>query len=141
MNYGGFKMEKLAVINLETGEILAERFVMIGKKPTQIDTGFIKVFVAFLEDIITKQEIAGGPIRLLLYFVKHMNYNDLTVFIDTKKVLKDLDIKKSTYHLWKKKLIKEGYIEKVNPYVYRIKQYSFVKGNMKNTLEKDLGLN
>ncbi|MGC8739816.1 MAG: replication/maintenance protein RepL, partial [Candidatus Hydrogenedens sp.] len=80
-------------------------------------------------------------IRLLLYLIKHMNYNDLTVFIDTKKVLEDLGIKKATYHLWKKKLIKEGYIEKVNPYVYKIKPYSFIKGNMKNTLENEIGLN
>jgi hypothetical protein len=134
-------MEKLAIVNLETGEILEERLLVIGKKPTKIDKGFIKVFITFLEDVITNQEIAGGPIRLLLYLVKHMNYNDLTVFIDTKKVLKDLGIKKATYHLWKKKLIKEGYIEKVNPYVYKIKPYSFIKGNMKNTLENELGLN
>lgn len=134
-------MEKLGIINLETGEILEERLLIVGKKPTKIDKGFIKVFITFLEDVITNQEIAGGPIRLLLYLVKHMNYNDLTVFIDTKKVLTDLGIKKATYHLWKKKLIKEGYIEKVNPYVYKIKPYSFVKGDMKTTFEKELGLN
>jgi hypothetical protein len=134
-------MEKIGIVNLETGEILSERLLVIGKKPTKIDKGFIKVFITFLEDVITNQEIAGGPIRLLLYLVKHMNYNDLTVFIDTKKVLEDLGIKKATYHLWKKKLIKEGYIEKVNPYVYKIKPYSFIKGDMKTTFEKELGLN
>jgi hypothetical protein len=131
------KMEKLALIDKETGEILTDVF-LLGKKPKYIDKGFIKLFVGFLYDLIEDQEVTGGPVRLLLYMVERMDYNRLTVVINPKDVIRDLGITEQTYHNWKRVLLKKEYIKRINPYVYEIKPFSFSKGNMKKTIEREI---
>ncbi|MGC8944024.1 MAG: replication/maintenance protein RepL [Caldisericia bacterium] len=130
------QMEKLVIMNKETGEIITDVF-LLGKKPKYIDKGFVKIFVGFLYDLIEDQEVMGGPVRLLLYLVEKMDYNKLTVIINPQDVIRDLGITKQTYHNWKRVLLKKEYIKKVNPYVYEIKPFSFSKGNMKKTIERE----
>jgi Fe-S-cluster containining protein len=135
------KMEKLVIMNKETGEIITDVF-LLGKKPKyvkkNVDKGFVKIFIGFLYDLVEDQEVIGGPVRLLLYMVERMDFNKLTVIINPEEVIKDLNISERTYHKWKKVLLKKEYIKKVNPYVYEIKPFSFSKGNMKATLEREI---
>ncbi len=135
-------MEKLAIVNLETGEILSERVVMIGKTPTVIDRGYVKVFITFLEDIIKDEDIAGKAVRLLLYIMQKVDWNNLEFYLFYKEACKDLGIDKTTFYRWLDILIEKGHIEKTEKkYIYKLKPYSFIKGDMKTTFEKELGLN
>ncbi|MGB9678119.1 MAG: replication/maintenance protein RepL, partial [Candidatus Ratteibacteria bacterium] len=120
----------------ETGEIITDVF-LLGKKPKYVDKGFVKIFVGFLYDLVEDQEVMGGPVRLLLYMVEKMDFNKLTVVINPKDVIRDLEITEQTYHKWKKVLLKKEYIKRINPYVYEIKPFSFSKGNMKKTIERE----
>jgi hypothetical protein len=125
-----FKAKKLMLVDKETGEIIEEEVMFIGKKPTRItDRGFIKVFIGFLEDLIEDEEL-GGASRLLLYMAKRMNYNDLRVAINLEEVLETLKVSKKTYFKWKKKLVEKGYILQINAYVFEIRPYTFIRGNM-----------
>jgi len=128
----------LGLINLETGEILEHNVLIVGRKPKYLDRGFIKVFVAFLEDVVSDKEISGKAVRLLLYMLEKLNLNDLTVYINPKDVCKDLGIGKQTYYNWLNLLLKKGYVEKLNPYVFRLKAYTAIKGNMGKTIEDSL---
>ena len=135
-------MEKLAIINLETGEILSERVVMIGKTPTVIDKGYVKVFITFLEDIVKDEDIVGKAVRLLLYIMNKVDWNTLEFYLYHKQVCKELKISKKTFYVWLNTLIEKGHIEKTEKkYIYKLKPYSFIKGDMKTTFEKELGLN
>ena len=133
-------MEKLGIINLETGEILEERLLIIGKKPTKVDKAYIKVFITFLQDVIEDDEIVAKAIRLLLYIMqKKVDWNTLEFYLFYREACKELNINKTTFYRWLNILIKKGYIEETDrKYIYKIKPYSFIKGDMKTTLENEL---
>ncbi len=134
-------MRKLGLVDLETGEILAEQ-VIIGKKPTLVDKGYIKVFITFLEDVIKDEDIVGKAVRLLLHIMNKVDWNTLEFYLYHKQACEDLGISKKTFYLWLNTLIEKDYIEKTDrKYIYRIKPYCFVKGDMKTTFEKELRLN
>ena len=131
-------MEELAIINKKTGEIIEERVLFIGKNPRYLDKGYVKIFTAFLSDIVETDKIAGKSIRLLLYMLKHLNYNTLEIQIIPSKVIKELNIAKDTYHRWIRDLIEFGIIEKKDRYTYVLKPYTFVKGSSVKAIENDL---
>jgi hypothetical protein len=135
-------MERLAIVNLETGEILSERVVMIGKTPTMVDKGYVKVFITFLEDLIKDEDIVGKAGRLLLYVMKDVDWNNLEFYLFYKEACEDLGIDKTTFYRWLNALIEKEYIEPTKKkYIYKLKPYSFIKGDMKTTFEKELNLN
>jgi predicted transcriptional regulator len=135
------KMRKLGIVDLETGEILAQQ-VIIGKKPTMIDKNYVKVFITFLEDVIKDEDIVGKAVRLLLHIINKVDWNTLEVYIFYKEICKELDINDATFYRWLNTLIEKEYIEKTDKkYIYKIKPYSFIKGDMKTTFEKELNLN
>ena len=133
----GIGLEKLGVINLETGEILEEKVLFIGKRKTEIDKGYVKVFIAFLEDVVENEKIAGKAIRLLLYLLKSLDYDSLTLTVIPRKAIRELKISEKTYHLWIRSLIEVGILEKVDRYTYKLKPYTFIRGSSKRAKEKE----
>jgi hypothetical protein len=129
---------RMVLYDEETGRILdeADRALFIGHKAF-IDRGFVKIFVAFLRDVIEDEEVLRGPARLLLYAIDLMDYNNLQVTIIPQKAIKDLDIGRRTFYRWLSVLLKKGYLEKVAINVYRLKPYTAVKGQMRKV--PDLG--
>ncbi len=130
----------LAIINTKTGEILEERVLFIGKNPKYLDRGYIKVFTAFLSDMVEDDEVAGKSIRLLFYMLENLDYNSYTITVIPKRAIEKLNISEKTYHNWIKTLIKKGIIEKVDRYTYRLKPYTFIRGSHTKALEKEVGL-
>jgi len=126
----------LKVINEQTGETYD--LLAIGReeriKKVRRDKGFVKVFITFLSDVVENKEIAGKSIRLLMYILENLDYNDLRVYLEPKQVMEDLKITKMTYYNWLKTLIKEGYIERVGTNLYQLKPYSGVKGSMSEVI-------
>lgn len=133
-------MSKYAVIDKETGEVVIDDFMMIGKKPKYVDKGFIKIFVAFLSDIVEDDEIAGKAIRLLFYMLEQLDYNTYTIRIIPKYAQEELKIGKMTYYRWLNVLIEKGIITKIDTYTYKLNPYVAVKGNTKKALKNDIGV-
>jgi len=130
-------MSKYAIIDKETGEII-EDILLIGKKPKYIDKGFIKIFVAFLSDVVEDNEIAGKAIRLLFYMLEQLDYNSYTVKIIPRYAQEELKIGKMTYYRWLNTLIKKGIITKIDTYTYKLNPYVAVRGNMKKALDNEI---
>lgn len=132
------KPREVVIVDKETGEVLEERAIFIGKHPKYVDRGFIKVFVAFLADVVQNEKIAGKAIRLLLYMIEKLNYNTLVVELIPKKAIEELGISRATFYNWLDVLVSEGYLEKIDTYTYRIKPYSFVKGRMSKVVDNSV---
>ena len=133
-------MSELALINKRTGEIIEDNVLFIGRKPYKVDKGFVKIFVAFLKDIVEDDEIAGKAIRLLFYMIEKMDYNSYTITLIPKYAQEDLKIGRDTYYRWINTLIKKGLITKIDRYTYQLNPYVAVKGNTKKAMENELGV-
>ncbi|MFN6983168.1 MAG: replication/maintenance protein RepL, partial [Brevundimonas sp.] len=131
-------MENLAIIDKNTGKIVEERVLIIGKNPKYLDKGYIKVFTAFLGDLLETDKIAGKSIRLLFYMLEHLDYNTLEVKIIPNDAIKKLNITRMTYHRWIRDLIEFGIIEKKDRYTYILRPYSFVKGSHSKAIENEI---
>jgi len=130
---------RVTFYNPETGEIYQEedRTVIIGKRPYITDRNFIKIFVAFLIDVIEDEELGTGAWRLLLHSIKRMEFNSLKVYLIPEETIKELGISRKTFYRWLRILLKNGYIEKIAKHTYRIKPYTAIKGNMEQTLKTE----
>ena len=135
MNERKVELRKYAIVDKETGEIVADDAMFIGKKAF-VDRGFRKVFVGFLRDIVTNERIAGKAIRLLLWVIENLKANDLTIYMSERIVCEELNIKRATYYNWIKALIEEGLIEKIDTNLYRLIPFSAVNGQMERAIEK-----
>ena len=133
-------MSDYAIINKKTGEIIEDNLLLVGRKPKYVDKGFIKIFIAFLSDIVESQKIAGKAIRLLFYMLENLDYNSYTIRIIPKYAQKELKITKKTFYNWLDTLIEEEIITKIDTYTYKLNPYVAVKGNKKKALEKELGV-
>jgi len=133
-------MSRYAIIDKETGEVIVPDFMMVGRKPKYIDKGFVKIFVAFLSDIVENQKIAGKAIRLLFYMLENLDYNSYTIRIIPKYAQEELKITKKTFYNWLEALTEEGIITKVDTYTYKLNPYVAVKGNKKKALENEIGV-
>ena len=133
-------MSELALINKRTGEIIEDNVLFIGRKPYKVDKGFVKIFVAFLKDIVEDDEIAGKAIRLLFYMIEKMDYNSYTITLIPKYAQEDLKIGRDTYYRWINILIKKGLITKIDRYTYQLNPYVAVKGHTKKAMENELGV-
>ena len=129
------EIRKYAIIDKETGEIVAEDAMFYGKAP-YVDKGWRKVFVAFLSDVITNEKIAGKAIRLLLWMIENLKVNDLEVYMSERIVCESLKIKRATYYNWVKALTEEKLIEKVDTNLYRLVPYTAVNGQMNTAIKK-----
>jgi hypothetical protein len=135
-------INRYAIVDKETGEIIADDAMFIGKK-AYVDKGWRKVFVGFLHDIVTNPKIAGKAIRLLLWMIENLRMNDLTIYMSERVVCEDIGITRATYYIWVRTLIDEGLIEKVDTNLYRLVPYSresgsktAVNGQMKEAIKK-----
>jgi len=130
---------KVIFYNEHTGEIYEEieRTIFIGKNPYTRDKNFIKVFVAFLLDVIQDRELGTGAWRLLLYAIQNMDYNSLRVYMVPQETADKLGITKRTFYNWLRILLKNGYLEKLATNIYRIKPYTAIKGNIEETLKTE----
>ena len=135
MNERKVEIRKYMVVDKETGEIIADDAMFIGKKAF-VDRGFRKVFVGFLRDIVTNERIAGKAIRLLLWIIENLKANDLTIYMSERIICEELNIKRATYYNWIKALIEEGLIEKIDTNLYRLVPFTAVNGQMEKAIEK-----
>lgn len=124
-------VKNLSVVNNTTGEVVDDMIVLIGNKATEIDRGYVKVFVAFLEDLVANDEIAGKAIRLLLSLLQDLNWNSLEVYVYPPDLAERLGVTERTIRNWLNVLKNNGILAETNKrYIYKLKAYSFIRGKM-----------
>ncbi len=126
---------KVTIYNRKTGEIIEEyeNALIVGRKPYS-DRNFVKVFTAFLTDIVD-EEMSKGPIRLILYIISKLDYNTLEFYLVPDEVVADLRIHRTTLYKWLRILIRRGYIQKVATNVYKLLPYTAIKGQMDKVID------
>jgi len=134
------EVKRYAIVDKETGEIIAEDAMFIGQNAF-MDKGFRKVFVGFLRDVVLNKKIAGKAIRLLLWMIENLSPNSLEIYMSERMVCPELEINRATYYEWIKSLIEAGVIEKIDTNLYRLIPYSAVNGQMdraiRNSIKKE----
>ena len=122
-------MGRYALIDKETGEIIENEVLLVGRKPYNLDKGYVKVFVTFLKDIVEDKDIAGKSIRLLFYMLEEcLNYETLIITIIPEYAMRRLKISRKTYYRWLSTLIEKKIIYRIGRYRYMLKPYTAVKG-------------
>ena len=129
---------RITFYDRRTGEIVAEetRALFIGQKP-YADKGFVKIFVAFLRDILELEDLGSGAWRLLLYVIDNLDYNSLEVYLDPRIVPKKLKVSRASFYRWLDVLLRHGILEKRDTRLYRLKPYTAIKGQMSKALETE----
>jgi len=127
---------RVTFYNSQTGEIIEEydKAIIVGRKPIT-DRGFVKVFTAFLRDILEIEEMGSGAWRLLLYVIDKLDYNSLEIYLDPRVVPKDLGVSRATYYNWLKVLTKYSVLEQLDKRRFRLKPYSAIKGQMEEVID------
>ena len=122
---------KVIFYDSQTGTIIEEsdNAIFWGKKP-YIDKGYVKVFVAFLKDILENKKLGTGAWKLLMYMSEKIDYDTLTVAIEPNEAISTLGICRASFYNWLKVLLEEGFIEKLATNIYRLKPYTVIKGQM-----------
>ena len=132
----GMLKARVTLYDPKTGEIIEEyeQGILIGRKPT-VDKGFIKVFVGFLKDILEIEEMGSGAWRLLLYVIEKIDFNSLEIYLDPRKVAKDLGVSRATFYNWLNVLLKYRILERIDRRLFRLKPYSAIKGSMDKVID------
>lgn len=123
------QLPNLCIVDKDTGEIVEDYVMFLGRNPRFLDKGYIKVFTAFLPDIVETDRVAGKSIRLLFYMLQFLNYHSLEIVIFPRDAMQALNISEKTYHRWVNDLIECGLVEKITPYKFRLKPYIAVRGS------------
>jgi len=92
------------------------------------DKGFVKIFDALLESVIYDSEVVGKPLRLLLYMIKRLDWNQKFIYVDREEACRELNIGRSTYYLWIKILVQKGLIIKKSHDVFELNPKYVVRG-------------
>jgi hypothetical protein len=124
---------KLPIVDKATGEIVEVDAIvyLYGKAPG--DKDFIKVFHAFLKDVLEDEEIMRGPFRLFVYILtKKVKKDQLTFVLRRDEVMADLGIVRQTYYRWLGTLLKKGYIKRLGYNYYTLRPYTAIIGKMAN---------
>ena len=129
--------KRKTVVDPNTGEIHDLFFVLAPKK---VDTRYVKVFIPFIEEIFQDKDLVGKAFRLLLWMVKRLDWNDLSVHMNAKIVCKELEISERTYYLWKKKLIEKGIIRQsvYSKEIFYLRPHSIIKGRMQRVMLNEI---
>ncbi len=116
-------------IDEETGEI--KTFLVIA--PKEVDTKFVKVFIPFIEEVVGDSDLIGKAFRLLLWVIKNLNWNDLSVVMNAKMVTKDLSIHRVTYFKWLRVLLDKGILTRhpESKETFYLRPHSVVMGSMR----------
>lgn len=128
------KMKSYAVVDQETGQIVAENFIFFGKAVEKTDRNFVKFFMAFFADVLNDKEVIGKAIRLFLYMTTRLDFNNNVIILFPNEAQRDLNISKDTFYRWLRVLIRKGLVKKLSEHKYELTP-TVIKGT---TYKRDL---
>jgi len=129
----GTLFSKRQEIDPHTGEL--KKILLIGE-PKEFDTDFTKVFHAFTEALIQKEDIAGKAIRLLFWILKELKYGNIEFYMHPADVAEELKVTKATVYNWINTLKKYNIIRKIKPNLYQLNPACVVRGTGHTLLEE-----
>jgi predicted DNA-binding protein (UPF0251 family) len=124
---------KLLVIDPKTENIVEADATVYLYGEAKKDKGFIKVFHAFIKDVVRDKELRPALDLLVFIMSEKLEMNSLTFYMTVEEAIRKLGVSRDTYYRWLKTLIKKGYIVRISTNYYAIKPYTIVVGKMANT--------
>jgi len=124
---------KLSVIDPETGQIVEADAIVYLYGEAKKDKGFVKVFHAFIKDVVRDKELRPALDLLAYIMSEKLERDSLKFYMTAEEVVKNLKISRDTYYRWLKVLMKKGYLARIDTNYYAIKPYTIVIGRMANT--------
>jgi len=129
---------KLPIMDKETGQVLEIDAIVYLYGEGKKDKGFVKVFHAFVKDVVRDKELRYALDLLAYIMSEKLEKDSLKFYLTAEEVVKNLGVSRRTFYRWLKTLTKRGYIVRIATNYYAIKPYTIVVGKMANTeLYKD----
>jgi hypothetical protein len=125
---------RLSILNPETGEIMdVDAIVYLYGKGKPTDRNFVKVFHAFLDDVLKDKEVMAGPFRLMAYiWTEKLDRDRLDFHLTAREAIVNLGITERTFYRWLSILLKKGYLRRISANYYVLRPYTAVIGKMAN---------
>jgi uncharacterized protein YecA (UPF0149 family) len=124
---------KLSVIDPETGQIVEADAIVYLYGEAKKDKDFIKVFHAFIKDVVRDKELRPALDLLAYIMSEKLERDSLKFYMTAEEVVRNLRISRDTYYRWLKILMKKGYLVRIDTNYYALKPYTIVIGRMANT--------
>jgi hypothetical protein len=124
---------KLPIMDKETGQVLEIDAIVYLYGEGKKDKGFVKVFHAFVKDVVRDKELRQALDLLAYIMSEKLEKDSLKFYLTAEEVVKNLGVSRDTYYRWLRTLIKKGYITRIDTNYYAIKPYTIVVGKMANT--------
>jgi len=124
---------KLSVIDPETGQIVEADAIVYLYGEAKKDKDFIKVFHAFIKDVVRDKELRPALDLLAYIMSEKLERDSLKFYMTAEEVVRNLRISRDTYYRWLKILMKKGYLVRIDTNYYTLKPYTIVIGRMANT--------
>ncbi len=124
---------KLPIMDKETGQVLEVDAVVYLYGEGKKDKGFVKVFHAFVKDVIRDRELRHALDLLAYIMSEKLERDSLKFYLTAEEVVKNLGVSRDTYYRWLRTLMKKGYITRIDTNYYALKPYTIVVGKMANT--------
>jgi hypothetical protein len=124
---------KLPIMDKETGQVLEFDAIVYLYGEGKKDKGFVKVFHAFVKDVVRDKELRQALDLLAYIMSEKLEKDSLKFYLTAEEVVRNLGVSRDTYYRWLRTLIKKGYITRIDTNYYAIKPYTIVVGKMANT--------
>jgi len=124
---------KLPIMDKETGQVLEFDAVVYLYGEGKKDKGFVKVFHAFVKDVVRDKELRQALDLLAYIMSEKLEKDSLKFYLTAEEVVKNLGISRDTYYRWLRVLTKKNYLTRIDTNYYAIKPYTIVVGKMANT--------
>jgi hypothetical protein len=124
---------KLPIMDKETGRVLEFDAVVYLYGEGKKDKGFVKVFHAFVKDVVRDRELRYALDLLAYIMSEKLEKDSLKFYLTAEEVVKNLGVSRDTYYRWLRTLMKKGYITRIDTNYYALKPYTIVVGKMANT--------
>ncbi len=123
---------RMTLVNKTTGEQMNVLVYLFSGREKK-DKDFVKVFYAFLDDVLLDRDIMAGPFRLLAYIMSQkLDKDSLDFHLTMKETTEKLGVTEQTFYRWLSILQKKGYIKRVSANYYVLRPYTAVIGTMAN---------
>jgi hypothetical protein len=124
---------KLPIMDKETGQVLEFDAVVYLYGEGKKDKGFVKVFHAFVKDVVRDRELRYALDLLAYIMSEKLEKDSLKFYLTAEEIVKNLGVSRDTYYRWLRALMKKGYITRIDTNYYALKPYTIVVGRIANT--------
>jgi DNA-binding transcriptional ArsR family regulator len=123
---------KLPIMDKETGQVLEIDAIVYLYGEGKKDKGFVKVFHAFVKDVVRDKELRQALDLLAYIMSEKLERNSLKFYLTAEEVVRNLKVSRRTFYRWLKTLTEKGYITRIATNYYAIKPYTIIVGKMAN---------